>query len=439
MMFSKNIENIIKENNINKIFIGFSGGIDSTALLIYCQNLNIDIEAIHFNHNLRKESQCDADWCKDFCEVRNIKFQSINLKLKGSEKGIEAEARELRLKHWFNIAKSANSAVALGHHYNDRIENLFLRLSRGSNISGLTSMRTFQKINKVNFIRPFLSNLKDELKEYLKDNSITEWREDNSNSDNKYMRNFFRNDILPAVYAKLDYAEKGIYQSIQNLDIDADFIEQNAKNEFELKFNKESIEINKLNNLHQSIKFRVLNLWLSKYYKYDFLLNKRLINRIDEEINKNIKVKIAVNKYDFLLLNQGQLSILKENKSENKTIIWDWQKNKKILFGSQEFSIEKIESIDNLKKDCVAFDADKLSKEIIIRDFQNGDKMIPFGKNSEVKLKKIFVDAKIISENRKEYPILISGNNIIWISGLKRANFANITDTIKNIIMIQNR
>ena len=112
-----------------KIYIGFSGGADSTALLLVMQKQaekkNFSIEAVHFEHGIRGKASCeDAKWCRNFCELRNIPFKQIDLHINHNCSNIEATARRLRLNAWSNIVNSNNEAVVLGQHADDRIENL---------------------------------------------------------------------------------------------------------------------------------------------------------------------------------------------------------------------------------------------------------------------------------------------------------------------------
>ncbi|MEI8245022.1 MAG: tRNA lysidine(34) synthetase TilS, partial [Lentisphaerota bacterium] len=134
-----------------KVYAGFSGGADSTALLLTLHSLaaelSIELQAVHFEHGLRGQASLDdAVWCEDFCQSRQIPFTGITLDVLSFRypgENIEAAARRLRIQQWVEmLAGQKNAVVALGHHAGDRIENLFIRLCRGSNISGLTAMRS---------------------------------------------------------------------------------------------------------------------------------------------------------------------------------------------------------------------------------------------------------------------------------------------------------
>lgn len=149
-----NIKNNSTAEEATNIYIGFSGGADSTALLLalshfYAEKLRI----IHFHHGLRDTSDHEASWCQSFATRLKLedKFEIIRLNVpqnRESGESIEEAARNLRLKYWKKLI-TGKDLVALGHHHNDVIENFFIRLMRGSNSSGLTSLRQFSKLGEL--------------------------------------------------------------------------------------------------------------------------------------------------------------------------------------------------------------------------------------------------------------------------------------------------
>ena len=129
---------------VNSYIVGFSGGADSTALLLLLEEAFPCIEAVHLNHGLRGDAAAaDEDWCRNFCRERGIPYVSVALNVPAKRclgEGIEAAGRRLRLAYWRDTTNS-ECAVALGHHADDCIEDLLLRATRGANSGGLTPMR----------------------------------------------------------------------------------------------------------------------------------------------------------------------------------------------------------------------------------------------------------------------------------------------------------
>ena len=149
--------------NGKNVCCGFSGGADSMTLLLLlseaAEAFHFTLNAIHFEHGLRgRAGEEDAAFCRDFCSKRKIPFSCISLHVPENlenHEGIEAAARRLRMNHWKQLPE--NSIVALGHNGDDLIENLFLRLMRGSNVSALTSLSELTVNQNVTIFRPLLS------------------------------------------------------------------------------------------------------------------------------------------------------------------------------------------------------------------------------------------------------------------------------------------
>lgn len=228
-MFDRNeIPAFLRPFRAGKLFVGFSGGCDSTALLLLLRRWGWTgerLEAVHFDHGLRGErSRREAERCEKFCAARGIAFRKIELHLAPGP-GLEERARQARLDAWRSLGEVA---VALGHHADDAAETLLLRLARGSASGGLAGLRPVRKFGKVAFLRPLLEYRRSELEDFLRAEGVTEWVEDDSNSDNALARNYLRNVLLPGWYAANPACRAGLRQSLKVLALDADFLEASA-------------------------------------------------------------------------------------------------------------------------------------------------------------------------------------------------------------------
>ena len=200
------IENkIINKNDL--LLIALSGGKDSMCLLWAIMQLNknnhLNIKAIHINHQLRdKESDRDEEFVKKYCVDNNIdiiikKIDCISYS-KQNRISIEESARILRYKSINDIQKKykneyENVYVLLAHHKKDQVETIIHNMLRGSGISGIIGMK---EIND-NLIRPFLYIDKNIINDIIEYNNIP-YVEDSTNNDDKYTRNYIRNNILNA-------------------------------------------------------------------------------------------------------------------------------------------------------------------------------------------------------------------------------------------------
>ena len=139
------IPHFLEAYRAGKLRVGFSGGADSTALLLLLLKwwfVPQQLEAVHFDHGLRgSASTADGQWCRDFCAERGINFILVKLDLSravASGGSLEDAARNARLQ-WYRD-NDDRSPIVLAHHAGDVQENMLLKLARGGNVSALTSL-----------------------------------------------------------------------------------------------------------------------------------------------------------------------------------------------------------------------------------------------------------------------------------------------------------
>lgn len=291
-----------------KVYIGFSGGADSTMVLFianYFKNIfNYEMKAIHFEHGLRgEESLNDANHCIDFCKKNNIDINVIHLNLKNCSQ-IENVARQARLDWWNNNCEK-NSIIMLGHHLDDQIENVFIRMSRGSNSTGLIGIRKISEMNNKTIIRPLIETSKKDIETFLKNKSI-DWVIDGTNNDCICQRNYLRNKFLPQWYKLHNFIYGGIKQSLNALSEDADFIELETQKKFEeiKEFNGTSVYL--WNSLHNAIFVRLLRKWVNTRVP-EYVPSKSLVEQFrnichsfDNTNHKHLRIN---DEFEFLFKN----------------------------------------------------------------------------------------------------------------------------------------
>ena len=181
-----------------KIYVGYSGGPDSTALLhlLYSNDIS-NIEAIHINHNLSSNSAEWEDHCKQTSKKLGIPchVESVEIKIDGD--GLESAARKARYKIFTKYLKEGDQ-ILLGHHSNDVAETFLLRLFRGTGVDGLESLNVKRDIGDGYLVRPLINLTKEDIMMYLRENNIS-YIKDESNDEQEQDRNYIRNNIIPSI------------------------------------------------------------------------------------------------------------------------------------------------------------------------------------------------------------------------------------------------
>jgi tRNA(Ile)-lysidine synthase len=190
-----------------------SGGADSVALFWVLKKLKLKFSVIHFHHGAladKVQNQFRDQAClfvQNLCESENVKYE-IHKSAKGLTR--EAECRDFRASILVNRAKS--SWVLMAHHLDDLLETRLMRLIRGTGPWGLKSMQ----IKKGVLIRPFLQISAQVLRNYLL-KMHKNWLEDPSNQDPRYLRNWLRNEWIPALEARQQGAVNRLSLSLESL------------------------------------------------------------------------------------------------------------------------------------------------------------------------------------------------------------------------------
>lgn len=232
MTIHLNISKNIPHNST--LLIGFSGGPDSVFLLNFLSNIapshNLKIIAAHLDHQWRTNSYEDVAWCSNFCkQYNNVTFLSktaceLNFtpKTNGSK---EETGRKLRRHFFMECAKEFNADhIVLGHHQDDQIETFFIRLSRGSSVTGLASMRMKDGL----YLRPLLHITKQEILDFLELHQIP-FLIDPTNTDTVFLRNRIRKNLVPILDSVDARMHKNIISCIDHMQKTEDFLKQITK------------------------------------------------------------------------------------------------------------------------------------------------------------------------------------------------------------------
>ncbi len=223
----------------NRIALAVSGGPDSIAMMHMLHEWALDakkeIIILTVNHNLRKEAKEECDFVKESASKLGLKYVPLEWVHDGVTSNVHDRAREARynlMTHW---CKDNNVPVlCTAHHMDDRVENFFIRVSKGAGILGLIDR---QKIiyNDIEVIRPLFDYKKSDLISYLNDRDI-EYCIDKSNEDPKYLRSNIRKWIalLPKEIDP-DLFRQRIISVKENLSRSAEVIERIFTEELQFK------------------------------------------------------------------------------------------------------------------------------------------------------------------------------------------------------------
>ena len=188
-----------------KYVVAVSGGVDSMALLHMLANQRgIELVVAHFEHGIREDSDEDRRLVQAAAAHYGLPFVFARGHLGAGTS--EAAARDARYAFLRKVREEQGAdAIITAHHQDDQIETALINMLRGTGPRGLSSLRSTDEIS-----RPLLHISKAALLVYAKAHDLA-WREDSTNADERYLRNYLRRRVLP----KLTPAGRG--QMVQRI------------------------------------------------------------------------------------------------------------------------------------------------------------------------------------------------------------------------------
>ncbi|MEO1617200.1 MAG: tRNA lysidine(34) synthetase TilS [Planctomycetota bacterium] len=205
------------------VVVGCSGGADSVALLhalVQIQSQTSQragfVVTAHFNHGLRgRASEEDAEYV---CQLARQLGSPFELENATRSTGDEASLREDRYAFFQRVLRKTGARyLALAHSADDNVETFLHRLMRGTGPGGLTGIPAFRPLtHDSDFViaRPLIGCRRDLIRSALLQQGL-EWREDESNQDVRYTRNWIRNRLLPEIEVRYPSINEAVLRAIE--------------------------------------------------------------------------------------------------------------------------------------------------------------------------------------------------------------------------------
>lgn len=411
-----------------RVGVAVSGGVDSVVLLEVLEGLSRErgweLYVLHVEHGIRsEESLRDEAFVRGLSISKGLPFFSWRVDVpfyaRKYKLSLEEAARHLRYALLEEAAITLGlDAIALGHTADDQVETVLLALLRGAGLKGLKGMPPKKGI----FVRPMIKIWRREVEEYARQRGI-KFVEDSSNFNPSFLRNRVRMELLP----KLEALNPRIKERI--LEMSEILGEEDEALEWALQMRLEALRF----SLGQELPKEVLS-------ELPMGLKVRLVARLYEKATGrglSYRQLLAVKglfqgKFQKVDLPGGiSLERLHGNlyfgpsleSLEKKTFEETTLKIPGITELGQGLAIETqvVEGYPSEKPglDVAYLDWDKLSFPLKVRPSKEGDRFVPLGMKGKKKLQDFFVDTKVPRHKRWSVPVVISGEEICWVAGLR--------------------
>jgi len=407
------------------VLAAVSGGADSIALLCLLADvqarLSIRVSCAHVEHGIRGEaSKADMAFVRALCEQKKIPFYAREVSVPDYAAqhglGVEEAARALRMQALREIADEVGAShIALAHHAMDQAETVLMHAARGSDVRGLCAMRMVSGRT----IRPLLQTQPQALRDYL--SAIGQsWREDETNADTVYARNRVRHEVLPALMQAYPGAVDALCRLAQAAQRDeAYFAARLAAADVPQRRLVDGIAFSKaaLLNMEDAL--------LGRFFQQAFeaqgfgAQGADVIARLIAALRDGQEETINLSGGAHAVAAEGEVYLLREQSPAADTPL--------ALDGRTEtpfgvFTVREAtpgETGDGITSQAID---EQALLGAVVSQRREGDAMIPFGRKTPVKLKKLMIDAGVPRPIRNSLPVLRRGEDgkeILWAVGLR--------------------
>ncbi|CAL2088515.1 tRNA lysidine(34) synthetase TilS [Tenacibaculum sp. 190524A05c] len=415
-----------------KIIVATSGGVDSVVLVHLLNQLEFDVELAHCNFQLRGlESELDSKLVEDLgnqlnykCHIKKFDTASYSEEHKTS---IQIAARELRYAWFTELVGSINADyIATAHHADDNLETFLINLSRGTGLDGLTGI---PKQNG-NIIRPLLSFSKEQIIAYAELNHIN-WREDQSNSETKYVRNKIRHNIIPTLKELNPNVLSSFSKTIDHLSESRAIVDEKVS-EVLTEIQSKDGDVIKI-NIEKMLKLTNRKAYLYEVLKnYNFTEWSNISDLLEGQTGKTIysKSHVLLKDRGFLLLKEREQLSVDNHKFYIEKGIEEIEEPIKLAF-------KNTDKKETVTKNYVLVNKNLVTFPIILRKWEEGDFFYPIGMTGKKKVSKFFKDEKLSRFKKDQTWLLCNADNeIIWIVGMRQDRRYSIDSSTTDVLQI---
>ena len=411
----------------DRVGIAVSGGADSVALLRLMLELRAEIglvlSVVHLNHQLRgAESIGDETFAGELAATYGLDFicerRNVNAHAAGKSLSLEAAARALRYEFFRKTLESGScSKIATAHTLDDQAETVLLKMARGAGTRGMAGIWPEVAVNvqrsasiktDASIVRPVLDTARADLRTYLSSLGQT-WREDSTNRDLRHTRNRIRHGILPRV-------ERHVNPNIR----------ETLAETAEVARAEEEYWVREVERLLPQL-WRDAALDRTKLEAVPLAFQRRLVRAAAESLGMNLEF---CHVEEILGLGPNGRAALPNARSAQRcgdSIKFDEVPNAGSDYGHLlpvpgELEIPEIAL--TLETQLVT-DSDSGSllesrfaqRELIVRNWRPGERFWPAHTKQPQKIKELLQDRKIIGDQKRNWPVIAGGGEIVWMRG----------------------
>ncbi|HEU0022979.1 MAG TPA: tRNA lysidine(34) synthetase TilS [Thermoleophilaceae bacterium] len=384
------------------LLVLLSGGGDSVCLLDVAMRIGARTSALHVNYGLRPTSDGDEEFCRRLCERLGVPLTVEHVELPDSG-NLQAAAREAR---YALAGKATTGDFASAHTASDQAETVLYRLAVSPGSRSLRGMES----RRGRLVRPLLEVTREEVREYLRSRYL-DWREDPSNADSRFARARVRHEIVTALRQLSPKAEQTIAETARQLREEAEVLEINTGDALEALGGGPAVPLAALHELPSGLRRLVLRRLAEIAAGEPRSLSRREAEEacaLSRAGTKTLDMGGGLR----AVAEYGTLRFVQAREEPGPPAPVDLPVPGKVRFGSWE-----VEALSGEPGEA-AVSAAAVGERLVVRSWQEGDRLRPVGLGGTKTLQDLFTDQKVPRGLRTQLPVVESGGEIVWVAGV---------------------
>lgn len=421
------------------VIVAVSGGIDSMVLMDILANaapiLGCTLSVAHVNHRLRgRSSDADERFVKGEAKKRGLEFRSGRVDVKRTAEqeklSVQEAARRLRYGFFDQVRMELGARhIATAHHADDNAETMLFHFVRGTGIKGLAGIPAVREA----YIRPLLGVRRKEIAAYAKSRRI-QYREDASNRSTDYTRNYIRRSVIPLLERRVN---PGLSETLRKESELFSRLTEHIGRETEAAVARTlqggGIDIEALASLPPFLRSMVVKEALERNgIEPVFTLIEAL-----EGLAKRQKGSVA----DIdagRIAERTDRSIIIRSRGTRSPFETELTTGGTVTAGAYRLSLSAGRK-DNRRtagSSVEQIDAAAVTLPLTVRSWRAGDAFVPLGMSGRKKLSDLFAEKKLTAAQKSEVPIVLTGDRIVWVGGLRLDERSKVTAGTRRVLTL---
>ena len=465
----QNLERILRDEcqlrEHHPVIVGVSGGPDSLCVLDVLDRNGYSPIVAHFNHKLRSSSDDEAQIVRGIAEKRGMQFLlgegKVRERVERESESLEEAARNERYRFLFTCAESVGAqGVVVGHSADDQVETVLMHLLRGAGMEGLSGMRIRSLPNawsdEIPLLRPLLNTWRREILDYCQRRGFDPIL-DASNEDRALYRNRLRHELIPYLETYNPAVRKLIWRTAEVMRAESNLIAEIVSSVWQecllvqgdgylaidsqicsqqpLSVQRHILRkaIAELRPGLRDIGFNAIEQGLeylqpiNPYAEVDLIAGLRLVSEPGKLWIVELTAEIPTEEWPQVVEESSDLEI-----GGSLELKAGWRLSaERMPVGAQAQPPpwEKAEPYQ------VWVDIRQIQSPLLVRARRDGDRLQPFGLDGHsIKLSDFMINEKLPRRAREKWPLVCSGEQIVWVPGYRLAHPFRITEATTEMV-----